>query len=323
MGLFTTQENRIRCGKCNTEFDLNRNIEGCPLCGFGKKTINESISQFETVPTKIQENQEELYFQIPPSLKLSSGKVEVDDETKTWGAWLMFNDFFAPKFLSRVLAWKMQKNNSNSILLSELMKESISIISRYNLSHLKGFPNLEKDKEGGRLVNHFLSTFVKMGLINAEPSDKGIKEVWKEKWDKIELSLTKEGLEFAQLKNNVFDNGKKEQILTQEEKEWLLTYYKKIDKQGYREYTVLKELYAFLKEGNNGNKDLWNWFENNEKFKQYILRRSERARNDDKKFRKQVYNYARSFASAKISLLRELGLIRDKRNDYTVMSVFQ
>ena len=205
MGLFTTQENRVRCGKCNTEFDLNRNTEGCPLCGFGKKTAKENIAETKVTPQKIQDDQASMYFQTPPSLRLSSGKVITDDETKTWGAWLMFNDFFAPKFLSRVLAWKMQKVNSDSILLSDLMRESISLISKYNLSHLKGFPNLEKDKEGGRLVHHFLRTFVNMGLVNAKPTEKGIEEVWKEKWDKIKVSLTKEGLEFAQIKNNVFD----------------------------------------------------------------------------------------------------------------------
>ena len=323
MGLFTTQENRIRCGKCNTEFDMNKNRDYCPLCGFGKKTAKESIEEAKVLPKKIQDDQSSMYFQIPPSLRLSSGKITSNDETKTWGAWLMFNDFFAPKFLSRVLVWKMQKENSDAILLSELMNESIGLISKYNLSHLKGFPNLKKDIEGNRLVHHFLRTFVNMGLVNAEPVEKGIKDVWKEKWDKIKVSLTKEGLNFAQIKNNVFDDGRTEQILTPEEKKWLIDHLKQIDKEGYKEYSILKGIYDFLKAGNNGNQDLWSWFENDEKFKKYILSRSERARNDDKKFKKQIHNYARSFASAKISLLRELGVIKNKRNDYTVMGALE
>lgn len=322
MGLFTTQENRIRCGKCNTEFDLNRNPDGCPLCGFGKKIAKEGVTESKVMPKKNPDDPASMYFQIPPSLKLSSGKVISNDETKTWGAWLMFNDFFAPKFLSRVLAWKMQKENSKSILLSDLMSESIGLIREHNLSHLKGFPNLEKDKEGGRLVHHFLRTFVNMGLVNAEPIEKDIEDVWKEKWDKIKVSLTKEGLEFAQIKNRVFDEGRAEQILTLEEKDWLIDHLNQIDKEGYREYSILKGIYDFLKVGNNGNKDLWAWFENNEKFKKYILSRSERARNDDKKFKKQLYNYARSFASAKVSLLRELGVVKDKRNDYSIIGEF-
>jgi len=322
MGLFTIQENRIRCGKCNTEFDLNKNKNGCPLCGFGKKSQKIISDEIKTVPAMIQEQKTIEYLQSPPSMKLKSGFVIADDETKTWGAWLMFNDFFAPKFLSRVLAWKLHKESSENILLSNLMDNSINLIIKYNLSHLKGFPNLKKDKEGARLVNHFLKTFVNMGLIIAEPIEKGIDNVWKEKWDKIKVSLTKEGLEFAQLKNNIFDKGKTEQILTTEEKDWLVDYYKKIDKEGYKEYSVLNEVYGFLKSGNNGNKDLWNWFENNAKFKEYILNRSERARNNSKVFEKQLSNYARSFASAKVSLLRELGVVRNKRNDYTIIGEF-
>jgi ribosomal protein L37E len=319
VGLFSNQDNRIRCGKCNTEFDLNKNKDGCPLCGFSKKSQKITSEEVKNVPIKVQSQKTIGFMQCPPSMKLKPGLVIADDETKTWGAWLMFNDFFAPKFLSRVLAWKLHNENLDTILLSNLMSDSIDLISKYDLSPLKGFPNLEKDKEGGRLVHHFLRTFVNMGLIKAEPIEKGIDNIWKEKWDKIKISLTKEGLEFAQLKNNVFDNGKIEQILTTEEKEWLIDYYKKIDNEGYKEYSVLKQVYEFLKAGNNGNKDLWSWFENNDVFRKYILSRSERARNDEKKFKKQVYNYARSFASAKVSLLREMGVVKDKRNDYKII----
>ena len=45
MVLFTTQENRIKCGRCNTGFDLNKNMGGCPLCGFGKKAFKESVEE--------------------------------------------------------------------------------------------------------------------------------------------------------------------------------------------------------------------------------------------------------------------------------------
>ncbi|MBI2581045.1 hypothetical protein HYV85_04560 [Candidatus Woesearchaeota archaeon] len=321
MGLFTIQENRIICGRCNTEFDLNKNLEGCPLCGFGKKAAKEP-EEARALTTKAKEEGLIEFLHIPPSLKLTSGTITKDEETETWGSWLMFNDFFAPKFLARVLAWKMHMAKTDSILLSDLMESSINIISKYNLSTLKGFPNLEKDKEGNRLVNHFLWTFVNMGLIQAKAVDKNIDDVWKESWDKIKVSLTKEGLEFAQIRNAVFDDEETEQILTQDEKNWLVNHLKQIDKEGYREYSVLREVYNFLKAGKNGNKDLWNWFENNEKFKKYILSRSERARKDERVYRKQIHNYARSFASAKVSLLRELGVVKDKRNDYSIIGEF-
>jgi len=311
------QENRIRCGKCNTEFDFNKNRDGCPLCGFGKR--NQNIGS-EEVKTLTQEQKNIEFLRMPPPIKLlKEGHVISDGETKTWGAWLMFNDFFAPKFLCRVLAWKMHKSKSGSILLSHLMSDATNLINQCNLSYLKGFPNLEKDKDGNRLVYHFLKTFVGMGLINAETVEKGIEDLWKEDWDSIKVSVTKEGLEFAQIKNSIFDLGTEEQILTPEEKDWLIEYYKTIDEEGYKEYSVLKEVYNFLKDGNNGNQDLWSWFENNQKFKKYILSRSGRARNDEKIFKKQVHNYARSFASAKVSLLRELGVVKDKRNDYTII----
>lgn len=318
MGLFSTQqENRIKCGKCSTEFDLNKNKFGCPLCGFGKEGFKDMEREIKKPFSKITDTIN--FLQVPPTLKLKEGKIITNNETEIWGSWLMFNDFFAPKFLTRVLAWKMEKEDSDFILLNDLMEEAINLITRYNLSHLKGFPNLRKDPEGSRLVHHFLRTFVNIGLINVEPIEKNIDDIWKEKWDKIKVSLSRQGLEFAQIKNQIFDENKTEQILTIEEKEWLIDYYKNIDKLGYKEYSTLKEVYTFLKEGNNGNKDLWNWFEKNEKFKRYILNRSDRAKNSEKVFKKQIYNYARSFASAKISLLRELSVIRDKRNDYTII----
>jgi len=43
MGIFPP-ENRIKCGNCGTEFDFNRNTNGCPLCNFGdKKTVKEEL----------------------------------------------------------------------------------------------------------------------------------------------------------------------------------------------------------------------------------------------------------------------------------------
>ena len=321
MGLFT-QENRIRCGKCNTEFDLNQNKQGCPLCGFGNKS-------FMGIPPEAPKKEEVTkpysrieFIGIPPPLSLRQGKAITDKETQTWGSWLMFNDFFAPKFLSRVLAWKMDKEKKDYILLKELIDDAIILIAKHNLSSLKGFPNLQKDRHGGRLVNHFLRTFVNMGLIDAHVDGKRGDDIWRENWSRINVCLTRQGMEFAVIKNQVFDEGKKEQILSTEEKNWLLGYLVGIDKEGYREYSILKQLYEFLKSGKNGNKDLLKWFETNKNFQNYILERSEKARKDPKKFKQQIGNYARSFASAKISLLREFGVIKDKRNDYTVLGEF-
>src|SRR3989338_4335581 len=319
MKLFSKQENRIRCGRCGTEFDLAKNKDSCPLCGFGKKSFAESPLEFskkEETP-KTQASVE--FFGIPPELTLQRGKVTTHRETQTWGSWLMFNDFFAQKFISRVLAWKMHKEKKDFVFLSDLMEETIGLIAKHHLSQLKGFPNLDKDRKGGRLVYHFLRTFVNMGLIDASVDEKKGDEIWSENWTKIKISLTKQGLEFARIKNSVFDEGKKEQILSLEEKNWLVDCLKSIDKEGYKEYSILRQVYDFLKSGKNGNKDLWKWFEDNKKFCDYIHERSERAQKDPKIFKQQIHNYARTFASAKISLLRELGVVKNKRNDYTIV----
>jgi len=319
IGIFTP-ENRIKCGNCGTEFDFNRNINGCPLCGFGyKKMVKE---EFKSTSNMVASAGKVNYLAIPPELKLKSGSIISDKETETWGSWLMFNDFFAPKFLARVLAWKLFEKKTETVVLKEFMISIIQIIRDNELTSLKGFPDLEKDRDGNRLVNHFLKTTTNMGLFEVKPVSGKNKDVWTEKWDNIFVSLTKEGLKFAQLSNTVFDEHKKEQILTTEEKEWLVDYLKQIDRSGYKEYSVLKEVYDFLKAGHNGNKNLWAWFEKNEKFRDYIKYRSERAKKDPEIFQKQLHNYARSFASAKISLLREFGVVKNKRNDYTILGEF-
>ena len=317
MNYIDSSENRIRCGRCSTEFDLNKNREGCPLCGFGEKKL-QGISTIKSANYQEKPIISNKYLSVPPKLTLEPGKVNVDQETNIWGSWLMFNDFFAPKFLSRILAWKMYEENKDHILLSSLMKDAIKIIKKYRLSYLKGFPNLKKDWQGERLVDHFLTTFVKMGFIEVKSSDDNTKNIWKEEWNKIKVYLTREGLEFARIINPIYDENKNEQILGVEERKWLIDYLKRIDKQGYKEYSVLKEVYDFLKLGNNGNKDLWRWFVNNQRFRNYIPNRSKKAKEDAEVFERQMKNYSRSFSSAKISLLRELGVIKNKRNDYTI-----
>ena len=315
-------ENNIICGNCGTHFDFNRNPAGCPLCGFGKDHILNTKKQI-TLPMNQKDETLQRLFDIPSDIELQSGNVIIDDETKTWGSWLMFNDFFAPKLITRVLAWKLHEEETETILLSSLMSDVIKTIEESGLSKMKGFPNLNKDPKGERLVNHFLRTFTKMGLTFVKPLNPDVKDIWKENWEKIRVTLSIKGLEFAQMKNPVFDEQKTEQILSKEEKKWIIDYLKEIDEVGYREYSILKEVYNFIKEGNNGNKDLWNWFINNEKFRNYIPERSKRAREDPEIFQKQMENYARSFSTAKISLLRELGVINNKRNDYSITGGFE
>lgn len=322
MKLFT-QENIIVCGKCNTQFDLNKNKAGCPLCGFGGMTTNEEGYKLDKTDSYRRKNHFN-YLDIPPQIKLKSGRIISDDETEQWGSWLMFNDYFVVKFLGRVLAWKIHNEKSDFVNLKSLIEDAKISISINDLSKFKGFPkdipkDIKNNSSIGRLVYHFLITGIKMGLFDAKTTVKNSLDVWKESWDNIEISLTQEGLEFSRLKNYIFDEGKVEQILTSEEKNWIVNYLIQIDKKGYREYSVLKKVYDFLKQGHNGKNDLWSWFESNKQYQDYIKQRSRKARESHKIFQKQLSNYARSFASSKVSLLRELGVVKNKRNNYAIV----
>ncbi|MBI2176683.1 hypothetical protein HYU40_05060 [Candidatus Woesearchaeota archaeon] len=307
--MFATGENRVKCGKCGSEFDLNKNSDGCPLCGFGPNGINsQSVSK------------ELNYLTIPPQIKVPSGQIVLDDLTRSVGLWGMFNDFFSGKALLRISANLLYTQKVEYVPLTKLIGESKKIIKRYELSKLKGFPkDLDDNFSIRRLVTHFLDGFRNLGLFEVH-LEKGAqkKNIWNEDWDKILVRPTSQGLEFARLKNNIFDNLDKNQVLTPEEKIWLLNYLKSIDRQGFKEYTLLSDVYSFIKKGNNGKDDLWKWFENNPKFVAYVKKVSSKT-NDPVEFKKQLSNLATTFSSGKISLLRELGLVKNERNDYSII----
>ena len=129
MGLFS-QENMIKCGKCGTEFDLSKNKNRCPLCDFGRKAVEEKLIKEEKLVVEERTEGDFSFLNIPPNIKVKSGQVTVDDETKIWGSWLMFNDFFAVKFLARVLAWKIKNENTDYVVLDSLIKDSENTITK-------------------------------------------------------------------------------------------------------------------------------------------------------------------------------------------------
>ena len=320
MYMYDLQGNWIKCGKCGTEFDLNKNENGCPLCGFGEETAAVIRKEKFMSKREIEKN----YLSIPPYIELKKGKPIIDEETRVWGSWVMFNDFFAPKFLARILAWKSKDEELEYVLLNDLIGSAKEVIEKYNLSRFKGFPNeVKNDSAIGRLVHHFLKTATKMGFFDIMAKEGNTKDMWKENWDKILITLTREGLDFARLKNQIFDEEKENQVLREEEKRFIVDHLKQIDVLGYREFSILKEVYELLKEGNNGNQDLWNWFENNKRFRDYIQKTSKRAKDSEEAYRRQLHNYAKTFASSKVSLLRELNVVRNRRNDYTIVGEFE
>jgi ribosomal protein L37E len=320
MSICNLQGNWIKCGKCGTEFDLDKNRNCCPLCGFGK--VAAIITEKEKTASKIEI--EKNYLSIPPHIELKKGKPKVDEQTRVWGSWVMFNDFFAPKFLARRLAWKLKDERLSYALLSDFIVDAKETIQKHDLSRFKGFPSkVGNDSAIRRLVHHFLKTATLMGFFDAKIKEGNSRDVWNENWDNILISLTMEGLNFAQLKNYTFDEKEEAQVLTVEEKKFIINHLRQIDMLGYREYSTLKEVYEFLRKGNNGNRDLWNWFENNQMYQGYLRRTSVRAKYSEEAYIKQLRNYAKTFASSKVSLLRELGLVKNKRNDYTIVGEFE
>ena len=162
-------ENRIKCGKCNTEFDLYKN-DGCPLCGFGSggRSLNKDLENKEYV---LQESKN--YLVIPSDLELNPGELLVDNETKSVGSWGMFNSFFPGKAVLRILANLLDEKNVKSITLETLMIKTSDVIRINNLSELRGFPkNPGKDNSLGRLVYHFIQTFTDMGFFSVNTKEK-------------------------------------------------------------------------------------------------------------------------------------------------------
>ena len=114
------------------------------------------------------------------------------------------------------------------------------------------------------------------------------------------------------------DGGNNLPILSEEEQKWLVNYLKSIELEGFQEYSLLKEFLIFLKGGHHDYQDLLEWFSTNERMLEYLKTWS-RKKDDPDAFRAQVENVAAVFVTGKIALLRELGMVSSKRNDYTVI----
>jgi hypothetical protein len=179
------------------------------------------------------------------------------------------------------------------------------------LQKFRGFPKKYKRESAiGRLVWHFITTAYQTGLMEIE-GDAGIPA---HGWDAVFVSITKEGFEFCQLENRVLDWKSREQVLTDAERNWVIGYLKKIDGEGFKEYTLLRGVFDELKKNNTAISD---WLEHNENFITYVKTWS-RKKEDTTEFAKQMKTVAVMFAQSKIALLRELGVINNQRNDYSV-----
>jgi len=279
------------------------------------KSDTESTVIIDTtnVPQSVVKKTQANYLSVPPALDgLPNAKTLNTRESSLVGSWGQFNSFFPIKAVLRVLAHMMHENNQEPVSLQSLVDSSVSAFKEAGLLKYRGFPKRAKKESAiGRLVWHFMGTAHGMGLIDVE----GHVEIPARGWDETHVSITKEGLEFAALENRLLDRNEKEQILTDSESKWIISYLKRIDSEGYREYSFLTKIFEQIKQGNT---NVAAWLEESESFNDYLKSWSSKQENP-KEFKKQLWNVAVMFAQSKIALLRELGMVKNRRNDYTIM----
>lgn len=250
----------------------------------------------------------------PPKLSsLRHGKIVLSGAAEYVGTWGQFNSFFPIKAVLRVLSNVMSENNTSSINLQVLVDESIKSFKKARLKKFRGFPkHYRKESSIGRLVWHFMTTAHEIGLISLE----GMDNIPTSGWDEVYVSVTKEGYEFASLENQILDLNGKQQILTKEEGNWLIDYLRKIDNLGFKEYSTLKGVYEELQKGNT---HIAGWFEKNDTFSAY-LRSWSKKKDDPTAFARQLETLSTTFAQSKIALLRELRIVQNKRNNFTILN---
>ncbi len=230
------------------------------------------------------------------------------------GANFLFNSFFAAKAMLRAIA-----NLSNEKKESVSIEDALQIF--YNAAkarglYVKGFPKGRKQKHEGSAENRPLYSIIlplsELGLLRKE-NDR--------------VYLTKAGLELAQLDNPKLDENK-ESLLSEKEVEFITTYLKQIDAQGYKEYSLLKDFVNHIKEMQVHGRmpsyqDLTKYFYSSQEFVDFLYNNSKFGKRGIPKETHDFINWvkreSRAIASSKISILRELGVLENKRNSYKIL----
>lgn len=279
------------------------------------KLIDELV-ECEAEATAVASNQKEILSSIEPSQSASLIKeipkgeginvAEVEVQQKKFGSWGMFNSYVPGKAALRVLLHLMDKNDGKPVKYSDLVDECVVEFWKAGLRY-RGFPKKTSESAKGRLAMHIIWPFYEMGLIR----------VFKEEGNQT-VAITRDGLEFAHLPNPLLDQGAKEKGLSSEEREWLLAHLKKIDEKGYKELTVFEDLVAFLSKRDRSFGDIVNYLQANKEFESWT-RQGSRYKDNPKAFARQLHNISTTFASGKIALLRELGVLSTSRATYQVL----
>lgn len=232
---------------------------------------------------------------------------EAEIQESIFGTWGMFNSYVPGKAALRVLTNLINENGGKPLRFSDLVDECITHFSRSGLCKYRGFPKRTSESARGRLATHLILPYHEMGLMRIYGNKKD-----------PHVMITKEGLAFAKLQNPLLDGGDKTMFLSEEESEWLISHLKRIDKLGYKEFSILKGLAHFLASADKRFADIMNWFKSNQKFVDW-LRTGSRYKDDPKAFSQQLHNVARTFATGKIALLRELRVLTASRAKYHVL----
>lgn len=263
------------------------------------------VSSSMEILSSIESSQSLNFTEMSEFEGISLAKANVK-ESKV-GSWGMFNSYVPGKASLRVLLHLLKKDDGKPIRYWDFVDECVAEFWKVGLRY-RGFPKKTTKSAKGRLAMHLIWPFYEMGLLSVSG----------EKSNPL-VAITKEGLEFTTLSNPLLDRREKEKPLSAEEQKWLLSHLEKIDKDGYKELTVFEDLVTFLSEGERGFKDIVSYFEENKEFKSWVLEGS-RHKDSPKAFARQMRNMSRTFASGKIALLRELGIVSSARATYRVIS---
>jgi hypothetical protein len=232
---------------------------------------------------------------------------EPEIKQRKFGGWGMFNSYAPGKAALRVLMNLLNENAGNPVKFSRLIDECMTYFSRSGLYKYRGFPKRISESARGRLATHLILPYYDMGLMKVHGGMKN-----------GHVTSTEKGLAFAKLQNPLLDEKGKTKPLSEEESQWLIGYLQEIDGLGYKEFSLLKGLTQFLADSERQFEDIVDWFKNKKDFVEW-LRDGSRHEDDPKAFSRQLDNVARTFASGKVALLRELGVVSGARATYKVL----
>lgn len=256
------------------------------------------------------------YFDRPVSyIKELLPESEIRPAKFGLGTNFLFNSFFAAKAMLRVIANLINEKKA-PVSTEEVLKIFFGATKARGLQQSKGFPKEREQKHEGSAENRPLYSIIfplsELGFLKIE--------------DK-KICLTNAGLDLAMLNNPKLDQNA-ESLLSEEETSLITSHLKQIDKEGYKEYTLLKSFIDYIKEKQLHNRtisyqDLTKYFSSSQEFVDYLYKNSKFGKKNLPKeshdFANRLKRESQAIASSKISILRELGVLESKRNSYDIL----